>query len=703
MNTTQLPLEKIEELILQIAEKDFGSAQELCDILEPYQDNLLPERVKRFLADNLNIIMEDLDEIVKNSVIQKLLLNFSRLGVDAMSLRDALAAVSREVNREYPDPSGLIQALGIFDSKLNIQDIYHRWNVFSVLRENAIVWHSSYGLGNIVEIDAFSNLIYVEFQKKEHFNLVHSLTSFSVAKPGSLAESLKLGSKFSIDNHSPDELDRSIASDFVPPLSNPWQVIEELLVPKWLGKKLYLQWRNGQGMNMSKKNEKSQERKWNNARGMEELKICLAKVKSIKVTSNDSDHLRKIFRAEAVRPLSRFIFAEAISILWSYCPRVSWFVELIKELPEDTVAWTSTENFVEVTCKLSAKLVPNWFLISEIARSREWLVNRITELPFRFWPSTKHPLMAEEDFVSQLTTKALETFKNGEASCDTVLWLWLNARQEAEAHFMNPSLVVRTLSKPVKGEFQKAFKELYRLLLEDQEFQKALMDKGSPKGIASFSKIIKSTPILSKGEQQSLLVKIVRIYPEAQDIVAKKEKVVSTRAIAKTTSMRSFEERRLELEEIINVKIPKNSAAIAHARSYGDLRENAEFKAAKEQQRLLMARRHELERGLKEIIQTDFSDVCISETVIPGCSVVLTINKKNQEVYHILGLWDSDPDRNILSYDTPLGKILIGKRVGDTFTTPHSLPAEINAIKELPEEIKEWVKAPESNLEPAPK
>ena len=222
------------------------------------------------------------------------------------------------------------------------------------------------------------------------------------------------------------------------------------------------------------------------------------------------------------------------------------------------------------------------------------------------------------------------------------------------------------------------------------------MNHGSLPGIKAFVKTIKSTPILNKGEQQSLLVKIVRIYPEAQQIVEERRKVVTTRAIPKKTSIRSFERRRLELEEIINVKIPKNSAAIAHARSYGDLRENAEYKAAKEEQRFLMSRRRELEKGIKEIIATDFSDVRVLETVIPGCTVELTIDGSKEETYHILGLWDSNPEKNILSYDTPLGRLLIGKKIGDELTTPHKLTAKIRAIREVPLDIiNEWVHIPE--------
>ena len=691
--------DKAEELILQVAAQDYDSAQALITLLSGYQVDTVPKDLKKLLTDNINIVMENLDQMVKYSVIRELFLKLAALGVDSMQLRDALAAVSRELNSSYPDPSGLINALGIFDIKVPVQEVSNRWHVFTVLKENSVVWHPSYGLGRVSEIDPFSDLVYVEFKNKHHFNLAQSLTSLSVAKANTMASDLASDANFRMPaNKTPEEFDRCIAEDFVPKLKRAEVVTEALLVPKIMNKKSYALWRTENSSSHPERPKKIQERTWRTARGLEELKICLAKVNSISPKDNDIDNLRKIFNLGATKPLSRFIFGEAISTLWSYCPNAGWFVELIKGLPENTVAWSSSENFVEVTCKLSSKLVPNWLEISDIAKGQEWFIGMVMELPLRFWPSPKHPLMRSQDFVDGLSAAALEKLKKGGASADTVIWVWENRRQEAEGVFTNPNLIVRVLNKNVKGEYLKSYKKLHRLLLEDRDFQKVLMDNGSTQGIKTFVRTIKGTPILNKGEQQSLLVKIIRIYPEAQSFVEERKKVVAKRALPKKTSVRSFEQRRQELEEIINVKIPKNSAAIGHARSYGDLRENAEFKAAKDEQRLLMARRRELEKDLKEIMATDFSDVRVFETVIPGCSVHLKVDGKRDETYHILGLWDSNPEKNILSYDSPLGRLLVGKKIGESLSTPSGLPAKVTDICELGQSIiQEWVNLPEKN------
>jgi transcription elongation GreA/GreB family factor len=104
---------------------------------------------------------------------------------------------------------------------------------------------------------------------------------------------------------------------------------------------------------------------------------------------------------------------------------------------------------------------------------------------------------------------------------------------------------------------------------------------------------------------------------------------------------------------------------IGVARSYGDLRENFEYKAAKDAQRLALRRRAELETLLARATPTDFSDIN-TDSVQVGATVTVTDLATGQPVtYHILGAWDGNPDRNILSYPAALAQALLNKRVGD--------------------------------------
>jgi transcription elongation GreA/GreB family factor len=115
----------------------------------------------------------------------------------------------------------------------------------------------------------------------------------------------------------------------------------------------------------------------------------------------------------------------------------------------------------------------------------------------------------------------------------------------------------------------------------------------------------------------------------------------------------------------VEKKIPANSKEIAIARSYGDLRENHEYKAAKEMQKLLMKRKGELENMIVRARGTDFANARV-DVVSIGTIVHATDMEANQpEVFTILGAWDSDPDKGIISYLSPVAQALLNRQVSE--------------------------------------
>jgi transcription elongation factor GreA len=164
-------------------------------------------------------------------------------------------------------------------------------------------------------------------------------------------------------------------------------------------------------------------------------------------------------------------------------------------------------------------------------------------------------------------------------------------------------------------------------------------------------------------DKRSLLARIVKSYPVIQTLITGEQTArQETHLIVSWTSL---ERRRQEYNELVQKKIPANSREIAIARSYGDLRENHEYKAAKEMQKLLMNRKAELEEQLLRARGTDFSNVK-GDVVSVGTRVRVSETATSQsETFTILGAWDSDPEQNIISYLTPIAQALIGHGVGD--------------------------------------
>ena len=131
----------------------------------------------------------------------------------------------------------------------------------------------------------------------------------------------------------------------------------------------------------------------------------------------------------------------------------------------------------------------------------------------------------------------------------------------------------------------------------------------------------------------------------------------------------SFDAAKSEYEDLIANKIPENKEAIATAREHGDLKENSEYKMARQDQDILLARKNELEVDLSRARVTDFSEATKDNIGIGSVVKLKEGSTGKTRSYSILGAWDSDPDNDVLSYKTPLAKQLIGKRNGESVTT----------------------------------
>ena len=192
------------------------------------------------------------------------------------------------------------------------------------------------------------------------------------------------------------------------------------------------------------------------------------------------------------------------------------------------------------------------------------------------------------------------------------------------------------------------------------------------------------------GEKQSLLIRIVRIYPDARHLVEERKVKKVSATVERVTSIRSYRIRQEELNDIINVQMPKNRDAISTAAEHGDFRENFEFHAAKREKKLLEARRGELEQMLGDVKPTDFSEYEVKDRVIIASEVTLDTDGK-ESAYTILGMWDSDPEKNYISLETPLGQALMGRQIGDSVKLPNGKDATIKAVAGLPKDLRKFL------------
>jgi transcription elongation factor GreA len=174
------------------------------------------------------------------------------------------------------------------------------------------------------------------------------------------------------------------------------------------------------------------------------------------------------------------------------------------------------------------------------------------------------------------------------------------------------------------------------------------------------------TPLFDELTKRSLLARIVKIHPQLEAMITGTQP--EEKAAQLIVSWSSLQKRREEHEDLVKKKIPENIKEIALARSYGDLSENFEYKAAKQMQAVLARRRAELERDLQNARGTAFEKPDTSRVSIGTVVTLREAKSKKEETYTILGVWDGDPDRHIISYQTAIGQALLGHGIGEVVT-----------------------------------
>ena len=214
---------------------------------------------------------------------------------------------------------------------------------------------------------------------------------------------------------------------------------------------------------------------------------------------------------------------------------------------------------------------------------------------------------------------------------------------------------------------------LAEILSEDKQLLPDILSKGTSENAQDLAQALILNPGFEDLSKRSLLARFIKRFPEIQDLLdggansGTSSSVVTDDSLI--VSQSSYDQKIADLDELTKVKIPENSLAIEAAREHGDLRENAEYHMAKDEQKVLLARQSELQADIMRAKPTDFTDVTTDAVGIG--SVVKLLDQLNHEehTYTVLGAWDSDPDNNILSYLTPLGQMLLGKKIDDEVKT----------------------------------
>jgi transcription elongation GreA/GreB family factor len=255
-----------------------------------------------------------------------------------------------------------------------------------------------------------------------------------------------------------------------------------------------------------------------------------------------------------------------------------------------------------------------------------------------------------------------------EHSATAEMLVWLINERDGWRELITPELLTSILSTLERDEHRVAGRttKLHRALVEDRELLGEMFANSDVAIARDAMRRLQLSPLLDELTKRSLLARIVKIFPELESMIAAAQPAEKIAPLI--VSWSSLEKRKREFEELVKKKIPENTKEISIARSYGDLSENFEYKAAKQMQAVLIRRRTELEQMLHRARGTSFENPDTSRVSIGTVVTVRDVDSKKEETYTILGAWDGDPERHIVSYQTAIGQALLGHTLGEVVT-----------------------------------
>lgn len=301
-----------------------------------------------------------------------------------------------------------------------------------------------------------------------------------------------------------------------------------------------------------------------------------------------------------------------------------------------------------------------------------------------------------EDTVKQQLVKWLH-----EKNLKTPLLQWIIKNRHSKKFesvisndLMQPELL-RAILWAIDNEFltgtsksRKIF--LAELVCEDRALIHDLLSSATEEEALDLAQTLMVNQGFDSLSKKSLLARFIALFPSVQNLITSSAGKAKAQAeLSLKVSKESLDNKKREYEILVKEKIPANKAAIATAREHGDLSENSEYKMARQDQETLLARRDQLESELQIAQVIDFENVDTSSVSI---GTVVTVKQQSGDEHStitILGAWDSDPERNIISYKTPLAQALLSKKIGDVVET------NIDDSKELwiVENITKWANA----------
>jgi len=273
-------------------------------------------------------------------------------------------------------------------------------------------------------------------------------------------------------------------------------------------------------------------------------------------------------------------------------------------------------------------------------------------------------ILLERGELPALVTHLRSAIARRDLGSDALIWVCRERKASSSEVFSADvgASILNLLENDHLSDGPRKTSRLQSLLGDDKKLLTDLVEIMDLNEARNFSRRLLDCPVFADLEKKSLMARIIKARPETAELVSGGNQ---RREEALLVSWESLEKKKAELDELIRIRIPQNTKDISIARSYGDLRENFEYKSAKDLQRYLGHRKNELEKDIARARGTDFKGSDAAKVNI-GTIVTLKDESGADVEMTVLGAWDSDPEKKLVSYLSEVGKALVGRSPGET-------------------------------------
>lgn len=343
------------------------------------------------------------------------------------------------------------------------------------------------------------------------------------------------------------------------------------------------------------------------------------------------------------------------------------FVELYSQIedPSEVYAAIKDKELKQVFLKNVKSLIPSW--------SDEYIKLFPTVLSQEVIDA-----LIDEGHEEKLREFLYTCFENPGVFREAIIWLFKNATDTewfkgAEIEYEKQlialihilALCYREIdNRQNTTENRRTIKNVISLLFEKEKLLEKFVEETDEETATRLYILISDVKGLDPLLKSQLRVQIQRKFPNIS-LFDSEEKETTILGLIVTAD--KLEEKKKELQNLIDVKIPQNQKDLGNALALGDLRENAEYKAAREEQSKLSNLSSRLQADIERAEIFDPLSVSTKKVGFGTEVKVKNIDDNATEVYTILGPWESDPDIGIISYLSPLGNALLNKRQNETF------------------------------------